>query len=319
MCVIGSIGKRKITKDVFMNCWESNSDGFGMAWREKGKLMSMKGFMNKKDAWKAYREIPNVEHIIHFRIGTSGGICRSLTHPFLVTDLSDNVSSYKGTDALFFHNGIYSGWAEEAVKLFIATRLLPVGPLSDTRFLAMRIALHMKEHGTDFKKATFLEKGWGKYILMTDDNDFIWGDWEKDEFGNEWSNTSYKPSLRVYGSYLDTPSRWYNPNYQWNYWEDSKQGVLIPEDKKAEPIAQGLHVLKDENCLMLHGRLEGWWYDTVCDYYSSPDGDIYDEAGMYAKFRFGIDDLVKLHEGGTPYEVEETEETNSLSSECARN
>lgn len=98
MCIIAIQPKGTIiSKETLRNCWDNNDDGGGIMYANKGRievrkeLHSFDKFMKMKtDADKLGGTI-----VLHFRIGTSGGINKENIHPFKVND-----SLY------FCHNGV---------------------------------------------------------------------------------------------------------------------------------------------------------------------------------------------------------------------
>lgn len=139
MCRIAICTKSRMTKNVFMQSWESNPDGAGYAFYKGGKIQAIKGMMRKDVAHKIYRDIP-LPHIAHFRIGTGGGTMPSLTHPFLCLEDSPSFKTYSGDIPLLFHNGIVSGWTDIAMSHWAHIGKMPAGPWNDSRLVATMIA-----------------------------------------------------------------------------------------------------------------------------------------------------------------------------------
>ena len=100
MCIIAIKPKNAvISVNRLKNCWENNSDGAGFMYAEDGQLIIEKGLMTLDNLIEAYDKIKPEEKdvVLHFRFGTHGKVCKSLTHPFSVNPKLDLV-----------HNGIFS-------------------------------------------------------------------------------------------------------------------------------------------------------------------------------------------------------------------
>ena len=91
-----------ITRRQLRNCWENNSDGAGLAWIEKGELLTFKELDSFKRFYKSYRAVVNrlgreTKMLVHFRWATHGWVDEDNCHPFMVHD-----------KLAFIHNGIIS-------------------------------------------------------------------------------------------------------------------------------------------------------------------------------------------------------------------
>jgi predicted glutamine amidotransferase len=99
MCIaILKTKKGIITDEALINSFNSNSDGSGIAYTIKGKLVIEKGIFDVQSFVEAVRRAEKLcdnNMLIHCRIGTSGHKDANNTHPFRV---SDNVC--------LIHNGI---------------------------------------------------------------------------------------------------------------------------------------------------------------------------------------------------------------------
>ena len=97
-----------LTKSTFMNSWHNNPDGGGLLYALKGRLHTFKS-MKKGIMYKEYERIrkahPDIDIILHFRIGTHGANDETNLHPFLVNDKLG-----------FVHNGIISQTAAKLGK-----------------------------------------------------------------------------------------------------------------------------------------------------------------------------------------------------------
>jgi predicted glutamine amidotransferase len=192
MCVlVYTKNNRRITSKEFENCWYSNPDGFGMAWREEiaGKtvIKYTKGIMTLKEAWKTYQSVKKEQMVLHFRIATAGGVCPELTHPFIISETSPTMLEYTGTSAVLFHNGSVWNWEKEAVPFILNARRRITGKMSDTRFVALKtFPLKATEN-----RVSLLKKESGKYLLFSVDSTWRIGTFEEVNSAF-FSNSSYK-------------------------------------------------------------------------------------------------------------------------------
>ena len=99
MCIaIHKPTNKVISRSTLENCFNSNPDGAGLAYRNniEDKITIEKGFFSFEDFYSFYKGLDkSLEMLIHFRIGTSGKLNKNNCHPFLVN----------GKDALI-HNGV---------------------------------------------------------------------------------------------------------------------------------------------------------------------------------------------------------------------
>lgn len=141
MCVIMVADKGRPTDDQVERAFTTNSDGAGVAWREKGEVRWEKG-LQLEDAKEYCRDLP-LPFIAHFRIATCGGKIPELTHPFPVhPDVSLDISgSMKGF--LLFHNGHWTSWKTELLTDIKSRKLkVPPGKWSDSRAIAWMAAYY---------------------------------------------------------------------------------------------------------------------------------------------------------------------------------
>lgn len=104
MClIIHRVGGSNVPNDVIEYNRKKNPDGFGLAWREDGKVNSVKFGPKDFDGFRAkLKELDRktgIEYTAHFRMATHGPACEDLSHPFTYEDKKH------GTIAVF-HNGI---------------------------------------------------------------------------------------------------------------------------------------------------------------------------------------------------------------------
>jgi len=115
MCIIVYKNKKAKmpTNKILTECFNTNSDGAGFALQRNGdnKILIRKGFMKLKSLKKALKEAnikSNDKLIVHFRIGTSGGIKQGLTHPFPATQDVAKLTALRvrTTGITVAHNGV---------------------------------------------------------------------------------------------------------------------------------------------------------------------------------------------------------------------
>jgi len=183
MCVIAYCKERKLTWDEFENCYDTNDDGVGISYRKNGKVHYVKGIMELKEAWEIYNKLRiRGEHVVHFRVGTSGSKGPELTHPFIVSRKSPLRIKYSGNKEVLFHNGVISDWEEWTMPYYISQKFLPEGEMSDTRLAAMLVS-QLGEKVLDVIK--------GKYVIFGSKRVYVRGEFEEVK-GVMFSNTSYK-------------------------------------------------------------------------------------------------------------------------------
>lgn len=109
MCIILSCrpGARP-TDEVVEECWLNNPDGAGIMYPEGGMVVGHKGLMTLGALREAMSSVPeDAPLVVHFRIGTSGGLTPEVTHPYPV---SRELSALHATDweapLGIAHNGV---------------------------------------------------------------------------------------------------------------------------------------------------------------------------------------------------------------------
>ena len=214
MCVI--VAKQKgatlPTKEILKNCFENNSDGCGFMYESKGHVIIHKGFMNFNEFYKSVKRAYKTKNlkdknlVMHFRIGTSGGIKVTTTHPFPVTNDTNELEKLQTTcDLGMVHNGIISDYAYKDNKFsdtqnYIRDFVYPLYNLNK-KFLSHASIVKILEKSSG-SKLCFLDK---------DDNLTLVGDFIE-ENGVYYSNDSY--------SYKNTWTYNYNKNFKYDYYDD---------------------------------------------------------------------------------------------------
>jgi hypothetical protein len=213
MCVIAykPRGIKVMDKTVLESCWNSNSDGAGMAWYDHEAQMWQvrKGYMTWKKFWKAYKSQNFTDDdivVCHFRISTSGLKDGGNTHPFPVIEdcVAMREMSY-ACDSILFHNGVV-GRGE--------------GDFSDTMIhIRDYIAPIVDKLGTHEKMPlifTKLLEGASRWILTKGDKLWRFGNTWHDENGWLFSNLTFKPSTYTYTS-IYTNGKWQDNVKQGDY------------------------------------------------------------------------------------------------------
>jgi len=203
VCIIAVCNDRPLTKKECKNCWNSNSDGAGVAWINKKVVKWRKGFMTLDDLEKWYFELspPPLPHVVHFRSATAGDIIPELTHPF-VLDVIESSTKGKTREGVLFHNGIIMNWEMklDLIGMWCIKhgRKLPPGQWSDSR----AVAALCKILGSNYVRAQD-----GKWALVTPKGVSTYGGFVKSD-GVLFSNTGY-----LYGGnvrYYYSHGKWWN-------------------------------------------------------------------------------------------------------------
>jgi hypothetical protein len=146
MCVIIVAQKRLPTKEEIEKAWRRNSDGAGVAWiNSKGKVVWVKGLMSLDEVMRLMGKV-RLPSVWHFRSATHGGVCKELTHPFLISPSSPFSNPLKGKlkkgEALLFHNGVEGQAIANLINILaIKNKRLDTLIMSDSRAISIAISL----------------------------------------------------------------------------------------------------------------------------------------------------------------------------------
>tara|TARA_R110002167_G_scaffold52948_3_gene152306 strand:+ start:370 stop:1353 length:984 start_codon:yes stop_codon:yes gene_type:complete len=143
MCVILALETAKelssITLDILKNAETTNPHGNGYATLKNGKVTFEKG-VTMESIWKKIESGDIVAPcVIHARITSIGDTIPELTHPFIISENSENKMSgtLESNESAFFHNGTYSDFKQLMLQTALGSgRKLPSGAMSDSRGLA---------------------------------------------------------------------------------------------------------------------------------------------------------------------------------------
>jgi hypothetical protein len=187
MCI--AIAKYKgnfITKETLQNCWDSNPDGAGFAYKNEEGSVVVQKFMRFEDFYKAYAEIDNLygdtqDMVIHFRITSRGATAIYNCHPFIIDD-----------KMAFIHNGTITSmpiskehdYSDTFMFNELILKKLPAG-WEDS--IGVK---HLIEDMISYSKIV---------VLHVDKGLYIYNESKGVKFGGNWySNTTYEPSRVIY-------------------------------------------------------------------------------------------------------------------------
>ena len=117
MCVIlyKPKGEKLPKREILYNCFNNNKDGAGYTFTSKNNVIIKKGYKDfdklYNDLLKDYKKYSLELHnlIIHFRIGTSGGLTKEKTQPFKITNNVKELNKLyiNNNKPSIVHNGIF--------------------------------------------------------------------------------------------------------------------------------------------------------------------------------------------------------------------
>lgn len=157
-----------------------NPDGFGIAWREAGKVLyekfAPKEYGAFKDLLKSIDKQADVEYVAHFRRATHGPVCQEMSHPFPYEDEKDG-------EVLVFHNGIIDIDAPKTE--------------SDTSQFVKAVLAKMEPRW--WKKAAYrflVEQsvGWSRLLIMTEKETIRLNEKSWVKQGGIWYSTTPVPA-----------------------------------------------------------------------------------------------------------------------------
>ena len=148
MCVIVENHNFRPSEEFLEFINNKNPDGIGIAFFDGDEIVYEKG-IDIDTLYDLTREIP-FPYVYHFRKRTTGTYSDIMCHPFLATEDSPSIMSYRGDDPIIFHNGTLDTWDEYLFHASLSNNFkIPVGEINDTRALAILGA----------------QVGWGLYNL----------------------------------------------------------------------------------------------------------------------------------------------------------
>lgn len=174
-------------KDILYNCYRNNKDGVGYTFTDRKNVIVKKGYQDfnifynelLKDYLKYNLKDKNL--ILHFRIGTSGGLTKEKTQPFKITDNIKELNKLyiKNKKTSIVHNGVFSSYTYNSKN-------------SDTQNYIKDFLYPLLKSG--IRNKTELIKDTLSYsklaMLNYRDNVSLYGEFIQDK-GIYYSNTSY--------------------------------------------------------------------------------------------------------------------------------
>lgn len=117
MCIIicKPAGVELPPQEELARCFDSNRDGFGMAYHIPGDThvivkkgaMTLEGVYSLLSALESEHPTKDMDMLLHFRIATEGAICAANCHPFPVSSNEENLqSTFIRTKIAMAHNGV---------------------------------------------------------------------------------------------------------------------------------------------------------------------------------------------------------------------
>jgi predicted glutamine amidotransferase len=116
MCVIAvSQNGKKFPYEWLLDMWLVNDDGAGVAYVVDDQIHVRKGFMTFSSFNEFYEKLPEIPHVIHFRLASIGAVSKQFTHPFRI-DRQDDLKLKYQAELVLFHNGTIKDY-EQFAKL----------------------------------------------------------------------------------------------------------------------------------------------------------------------------------------------------------
>jgi len=277
-----------LSKETLQTCWNNNKDGAGYMFAKNNQVMIKKGFLTFDAFYNSLIEdyeannLKNNNVVMHFRIGTSGGINKEKTHPFPVTNNVDELNKLKTTCKVgVVHNGILSDYVYDATQF------------SDTQnfirdFIHPLIRLARFNLNNDyFKTITTKELKYNKIILLKNDDSVVMlGDFIEDD-GYYYSNNTYKEYKLSSFNWSDYEADDYDWRTYNNYYEEADRYYnqkTLPFDEMIEENMEEYDALKKTCCDITGSSIEfddGFELDTTkyyedFEYYIDDDGNVYE-------------------------------------------
>jgi len=207
-------------KKILQTCFKNNPDGAGYLVIKDKKVYGYKGFMNFKEFWDSFRKqnyTKKDELAFHFRIGTSGELTESFTHPFPITDKVQELKALSFiTNKAVLHNGVIGVGTKQ---------------LSDTMLFIKDVLFNFSDLFDNKKVIKAIENMTVGNRLLIVDNGKVYktGTWIKDK-GVFYSNDTYKKEKYTWflkdKDYDTSPVKYGNNNY--NRFEETELYDICP-------------------------------------------------------------------------------------------
>lgn len=250
-------------------------DGFGIAYRENGRLVTEKfGPHEAKRFRKALKRVDREcrsEYVAHWRFATHGPKDQAHAHPY------EYVHPVDGR-VLVFHNGVID----------IAT----TPAQSDTEVFTLQVLAQLPSRWWENPALMFLVTeaiGWSKLVIMTDDATYNLHDSRGSWDGGIWYSSSHRPTpstyrgpttnYAAYGSYRSTASTSYTGKTTTRV-ETPKAKRTFDDGGYARTLYHGGHAL--EEIVEIDRLTDGDYVDGVMCQECHTKGDVYViDGGVY--------------------------------------
>jgi len=292
MCIIvcKPKGEKLPNKQTLKNCFDNNSDGAGFMFTKNNQVYFEKGFFDFEKFYKRLlkeyddNNLIDKNLVLHFRIGTSGGINKEKTHPFIISNKKEELNKTSGyCKSALVHNGIISDYVNNNLQLsdtqnFIKNFLYPLLKLSHFDFKNKFVnELITKELATN-------------KIIMLDskDNLYKFGDFIKED-GILYSNSTYCYSYKNYMKYYDdyyTTTKYYSSKKEELPFEEEennyKQPDQVDEKLSYDELIKKCKKIKYDECVEFSDGfcLDPLDYEGYYKYYISKDGEVYEVSAI---------------------------------------
>lgn len=239
MCIILSCDKNtRPDAKVLRTCWENNPDGAGVMYASGGVVHGHKGLMTLDDLLEAVAEVPDgVPLVIHFRIGTSGGLSAGVTHPYPVSESIADLHATEWSSPIgIAHNGVLSGQRIDNAAgvsdtvAYIRDFVAPLACRKDGNLVCAKAKRRLKETSKGSRlcimegdgRVMLTGSGWNPVCPGINASNTSWK-------AIRWSRYTYKPSTKKPVSYA-------SPVYSYPSYSYAKHGVpSYPEPMNSLP------------------------------------------------------------------------------------
>lgn len=178
------------SKDILYNCFINNKDGVGYTFTNKKNVIIKKGYQDFEEFYtellKDYKRYSLKTHnlILHFRIGTSGGLSKEKTQPFKITNSIEELNKLyvKNKKTSLVHNGVFHNFTYDKNN-------------SDTQ-----------NYIKDFLEPLFNSRIKNKVDLIKDTLSY-----------SKLALLNYKDKVSLYGEFIEDKGVYYSNNSYNNY------------------------------------------------------------------------------------------------------
>lgn len=292
MCIIIAKyrGNKLPSKKTLENCFYNNNDGAGIAYTKHGEVYIDKGYNKFDEFYKRLKELDKKYNLkeenvlLHFRIGTSGNMDATATHPFPISDKVKKLQApqLSNLTAAVAHNGVISDYAYKNDE-----------GLSDTQNFIKDFLAPLQDLNNYFYKRKniqqLIRKTISSKLAIIDKNDItLIGDFEQGSDGNWYSNQSYKSDYfkasknKYYSDYSSFDYDWKDYNWRdYNYYTSNsiyhkKTSDLMELDDKCYILEQGKELEDIYNVDEYYYIDKDYNLYNLIDYYQSNyDGEWY--------------------------------------------